>query len=334
MVEVFQEPITAEAIKAKVRELGADLVGIADGEVLNQNPPDPANPKRPSDITDHDAGRVIVIAKRLTAGTTRLTRWDERHKYYNDELVLNALEMLSLELVLWLEDRGYPALIVPPTHVDPLDYRGDPGASLGPILSLEHAAVEAGLGTLGLNQMLLTPEFGPRVRLTAVLSSVPVDCDGRIAESLCRGPACGRCLSACPGDVIGHWDRDWEACDTYRSPHGFHALADHIGRIIDEPDVAKKKAMLRSEDQFYLWQSILRGAGVVTGCRRCQDVCPVGDDYAALADALDEIPEDNADKRARLAAMLADEAEGALPASYLAAQRWIGALAGPEDGGT
>ena len=181
--------------------------------------------------------------------------------------------------------------------------------------------------------MLLTPEFGPRVRLTAVLSSVPVDCDERIAESLCRGPACGRCLSACPGDVIGHWDRDWEACDTYRSPHGFHALADHIGRIIDEPDIQKKKAMLRSEDQFYLWQSILRGAGVVTGCRRCQDVCPVGDDYPALADALDAIPEDNDDKRARLAAMRADEAKGGLPASYLAARRWIGALAGPEDEG-
>ena len=41
------------------------------------------------------------------------------------------------------------------------------------------------------------------------------------AEALCLGPQCGRCLKACPGDVIGQWERDWQACDRYRSPHGF-----------------------------------------------------------------------------------------------------------------
>lgn len=328
MVTVFQEPITSADVKAKARALGADLVGIADSVALNQNPPDPARPKRPMDISDYDADRVIVLAKRLSAGTTRLPRWDERHKYYNDELALTAIEAVSLELVLWLEDQGYPALIVPPTHVDPLDYRGDASAALGPILSLPHAAVEAGLGTLGLNQMLLTPEYGPRVILTAVLTSAPLEADTRRIEALCLGASCGRCLSACPGDVIRHFDRDWEACQTYRSPHGFHALADHIGRIIDEPDPAKKKAMLRSKDQFYLWQSILRGAGVVTGCRRCQDVCPVGDDYARLADVLAEIAEDTPEKRARLAEMVAAERAGDLPAAYRAAERWIGELTG------
>ena len=62
--------------------------------------------------------------------------------------------------------------------------------------------------------------------------------------------------------------------------------------MIDEPDTKQKKAMLRSEDSFNLWQSILRGAGVITGCRRCADVCPVGADYEPmLKDALDAIPE-------------------------------------------
>ena len=120
------------------------------------------------------------------------------------------LEETSLDLVLWLEDQGYPALIIPPTHVDPWTYHGEPDAPLGTILSLTHAAVEAGLGTFGLNQQLLTPEFGPRVILTAVLSSVPAECGCQDArKALCIGPSCGRCLLACPGDVIGHWDRDW-----------------------------------------------------------------------------------------------------------------------------
>jgi len=327
MVAVFQQPLGADDIKQKARALGADLVGIADGATMNRNPPDPDRPQRPADISDHDADRVIVLAKRLLRGTTRILRWDERHKYYNDELTVTALEEMALELVLWLEDHGYPALIVPPTHVDPWSYRGDPEEPLRPLLSLEHAAVEAGLGTLGLNLQLLTPEYGPRVMLIAVLSSVPVEPDRPMVEALCKGPSCGRCLAACPGDVIGHWDRDWVACDRYRSPNGFHKLVDFLGDIADLPDPEAQKAQLRSEDSFNLWQSILRGAGVITGCRRCQDVCPVGADYEAfLKDAVDDIPEDTAAKTERREDMARRESAEGLPPSYDRQRRWIGRM--------
>ena len=90
--------------------------------------------------------------------------------------------------------------------------------------------------------------------------------------------------------------------------------------------------MLRSEDQFYIWQSILRGAGVITGCRRCQDVCPVGADYEGLRDALDEIAEATPEKQARLDAMTADEAAGRMPQAYREAARWIGPRGGDGDG--
>ena len=83
--------------------------------------------------------------------------------------------------------------------------------------------------------------------------------------------------------------------------------------------------MIRSEDSFNLWQSILRGSGVVTGCRRCQDACPAGADYeTALKDALDHIPEDNADKRTRLQEMCDAEAADNLPQYYEYQSRWIG----------
>lgn len=293
MVDFFRQKITAADIKAKARELGADLVGIADGGAIDA-----------SHITELDAGRAIVLGKRLNEGVARIRRWDDRHKYYNDELALTHLEETSLELVYWLEDCGYPALIVPPTHIDPAKYNDAPGEHLDPMLSLGHAAVEAGLGTLGLNLQLLTPEYGPRVILTAVLCSVDVECDQPMTGALCRGPACGRCLKTCPADAVREWDRDWPACDRYRSPHGFAQLTEHLDRIIHETDAGKRKQLLRSEDSFYLWQSILRGAGVVTGCRRCADVCPVGADYEPmLADAHGEIPENTPAKESRLAAM-------------------------------
>ena len=329
MVTAFQNPITSKDIKAKAMALGADLIGIADGQAMNENPPDPKDPRRPSDITDHDAGRVIVLAKRLNSGTTRITRWDERHKYYNDEITISMLEEIALDLVLWLESEGYPALIVPPSHVDPWRYRGDPEEHMKPLLSLEHAAVEAGLGTLGLNLQLLTPEFGPRVMLSGVLSSVPVEADAKRDDALCHGPECGRCLRACPGDVIGHWARDWKACDRYRSPHGFLQLTDFLEGIIEAGDAEAQRAMLRSETSFNLWQSILRGSGAITGCRLCQDVCPVGADYETmLKDALEEIPEDSEEKRNRAGKMADAERSGEIPAGYTEQARWIGARAG------
>jgi Fe-S oxidoreductase len=93
--------------------------------------------------------------------------------------------------------------------------------------------------------------------------------------------------------------------------------------VIDEPDAGRKKEMLRSEASFNLWQSILRGAGVITGCRRCADVCPVGVDYEPmLKDALDAIPENTPAKEGRLAAM----PKGEVSAAYQRQIRWIGRM--------
>ena len=309
-MEIFRKALTAAEIKAKARELGADLVGIAEGARLDT-----------AHITQLDGGRVIVLAKRLNDGVARIRRWDDRHKYYNDELALTHLEETSLELAYWLEDCGYPAVIVPPTHVDPSQYHDRPAEHLAPMLFLPHAAVEAGLGTLGLNLQLLTPEYGPRVVLTAVLCSLDVECDRPMAHALCLGPTCGRCLKTCPADAVREWERDWPACDRYRSPHGFAQLTEHLDRIIEAGDANTRKQLLRSEASFNLWQSILRGSGVITGCRRCADVCPAGADYEAmLADAHQEIPENTPQKEQRLAAMT-----GESPA-YDKQKRFIGIL--------
>ena len=282
------------AIKAKARALGADLVGIADGAALERHPPDPKNPQRPSDITEHDGGRVIVLAKRLSRGVARIAAWNDRHKYYNDELALTRLEEASLELVYWLEDNGYPAIIVPPTHVDPwtLPGRQAAQASLDP-------AVAAACGGRGRARHARPEPAAADARNTARAWCSP-RCSARSMSNATRawsrrsasGPSCARCLKVCPGDAVGHWSRDWEACDPHRSPHGFPQLSDHVARIIAAPTPEAQKELVRSEDSFNLWQSILRGAGVITGCRKCADVCPVGADYQAmLSDALDAIPE-------------------------------------------
>jgi ferredoxin len=159
------------------------------------------------------------------------------------------------------------------------------------------------------------------------MASLEVEPDRRREQSLCFGPVCGRCLKVCPADAVRHWGRGWEACDTHRSPYGFAKLTSHVEAIIGAADAQQRKELLRSETTFNLWQSILRGAGVITGCRRCADVCPVGADYAdMLMDALEDLPEDSEAKRLRLVDMVNAEADGRLPDDYIDQQRWIGKL--------
>ena len=248
MVGLFRQPVTAADIKAKAHELGADLVGIADGELMNLNPPDRNDPRRPIDVSELDYKRVIVLARHLNSGVARIIAWGDRTKSYNDELALSAIEEISLELVYWLENLGYPGPHHSTDTCHPWRYNDNPGQHMTTLLSLPHAAVEAGLATLGLNQQLLTPEFGPRVILAAVMCSVDVVADTKRVDSLCHGPPCGRCLSVCPADAVRHWDRDWEACDAHRSPYGFAKLTGYIEDVMTEPESAEEEGSSAHRD--------------------------------------------------------------------------------------
>jgi Fe-S oxidoreductase len=75
-----------------------------------------------------------------------------------------------------------------------------------------------------------------------------------------------------------------------------------------------------------IWQSMLRGVGVYTGCTRCYDTCPVGADYEAhLADVQAAIPEATPAKEATLRTLQGATARAAAD-GLRAHARWIGAL--------
>ncbi len=320
--------LTAETVKAKARDLGADLVGIAAGETLNCHPPDPRRPQTPERITLEDSRSVIVLARRLLTGLSRLKGSDDRHKQYSTELILTDLEEISLKLIYFLEDHGYPAITVPPMHFDPHNYDPD-GDSRGP-LSLPHAAVEAGLGTLGLNLMLLTSEFGPRVLLAGVLTSAPLEPDRPLDTPLCLGEACGRCLLACPGDAILHWGLDKAKCAPHASPYGFSYLTRHLEQVVQATTAEAQLTLLKSKESFMVWQSILRGVGVYSGCTRCVDVCPVGKDYEEIREIQEEIPERTPEKEARLAEIARRAEAGDRGPHWAHSARWIQGPAAPQ----
>ena len=70
-------------------------------------------------------------------------------------------------------------------------------------LSYRHMAVEAGLGEIGLSNLLLNPEYGTRLRFVALLTDAELPAGRPLEPSLCRPEECGyACVRACPANAL------------------------------------------------------------------------------------------------------------------------------------
>ena len=314
--------ISAESVKARAREFGADLVGIASAQVLNAFPPDPRWPQTPERISPY-VKSVIVIAQHIPAGAFRCR--SNTPVQYMDMLVLRKMDKVAYRLAEELERAGHPTFVVPAQETEWTLKRASYGR-----LSTRHLGVEAGLGTLGLEVNILTPEYGPRIYLTGILTELELAADRPMTEQVCIGESCSRCLYSCPGDAVLHFGIDKRACAEHAQEFGFSTILKFVERAIDaqasDHGAEALAAMTRSRDHFGFWQGLLRVVGSFGDCPRCLAVCPVGDDYHAhLADPQKAIPEKTPEKvtlaKARQAARKRGEPIAGLDAWNI---RWVG----------
>src|SRR5260221_14039346 len=235
----------AVAVKARAKALGADLVGIASAATLNAFPPDPRWPQTPERISPY-CKSVIVLVQRIPAGAFRCKT--NVPVQYIDMLVLRKMDKVAYRLADELERAGFPSLVTAAQETD-WNYKR---ASYGR-LSTRHLGVEAGLGTLGLEVDILTPEFGPRVYLTGVLTELELEADKPMTEQVCIGESCSRCLHSCPADAVLHFGIDKRACATEAQEFGFAQIAKFFGRFMPA-ETDEKAPMIPSGDPFDFWQ--------------------------------------------------------------------------------
>lgn len=92
--------------------------------------------------------------------------------------------------------------------------------SLKALFSYKHAAQLAGLGTIGRHSLLITPEYGPRVRLAGVLTEAPLEPSPEVEKNYCID--CDACIRACPAKALQIpgakevYSMNKFACRTYR----------------------------------------------------------------------------------------------------------------------
>jgi epoxyqueuosine reductase len=132
-------------------------------------------------------------------------------------------------------------------EAQPLPYYVEHGG-----LFLKDAAVRAGLGIIGRNNLLVHPEWGPRIRLRAVLIEGDIEptgpIDGFSPCDTCEAP----CQKVCPQQAF--------ADGTYSRHHCIKRFS------------VDKDSPVPGDDTDRDGHPIM----VIKWCRACELVCPVG----------------------------------------------------------
>ena len=177
------------------------------------------------------AKSVIVLAMELFSETVNQTTSKAvigglalRDLYRtNTDMINGYLNWEGYKIVKSLHAQGFKGLLLP-ADGGPYDSR----LLEGP-LSYKHAAETAGLGIIGWHGLLITPEYGPRVRLACILtdtffaSSTPLN----IASPCFKCD--GNCIKTCPVEAIGKpqaeetYRLDKYACCSYYTASGMCA---------------------------------------------------------------------------------------------------------------
>jgi epoxyqueuosine reductase len=121
-----------------------------------------------------------------------------------NEDTLTLLMKLEKRAVRFLKSRGWRTLAIPP---DSDRKKGTFISKLYSLFNHKMAATSAGLGWIGKNGLLISPDFGPRLSLGTVLTDALLQPDAPIEHSLCG--ECGLCVEFCPSKAItgSEWSR-------------------------------------------------------------------------------------------------------------------------------
>ena len=232
----------------KCRELGISLVGFAPVERWVKPPeelPQKFETWIPKDFWPQsiypEARTVIVIGLPVQLPILETAPSIYYHELY--KTVNSLLDEKAYEISNYLTDKGYPSIYLPRDGYGDIDVLLEKPLAF---FSHKHAAFLAGLGSFGLNNVLLTIKYGPRVRFTSIFTTAEMKGDPISGQDLCT--RCMQCALNCP---VGAIESDSGDLDDFPFP-------------MDKITCATQSKKLRGEYR--------------SPCGICIKVCPVGKD--------------------------------------------------------
>ena len=208
---------------------GASLAGIADADVLRTSP----SHRETSRQTLPKAARaVLVLALHHPMARPELDHWGGEGDTRGNLSLIRMAGNIARQAE---SDLGVRAV--------PLDYRPTERGTF-----LKDAAVLAGIGIIGKSNLLITPEYGPRIRLKALALETELPPTAGRAHF----DPCSSCAAPC-----------WEAWPQAAFASGrYDRLRCRIQMTIDEAT-----PLAPADPDAYN----------ISYCRRCEMACPIGE---------------------------------------------------------
>lgn len=220
-------------IVEQAKTAGASSAGIVSVSDLQRSP---SHRSLKTDEWAAQGKSVLVVALEHKETEPELDWWGIQGGTVGNRRLQDILEGLKAYL---RADHDIEALLLP----------------YSPGVFLKDAAVLAGIGMIGVNNLLVMPEYGPRVRLRALLLRSELTPTGPVEYSPCD--SCNHpCWEACPQRVyaVGRYDR--QRCQQQMAE-------DERNRVMVKPETPEGLPM-----------------SIVKYCRACELACPVGEGRA------------------------------------------------------
>jgi len=230
----------AKKLTAEVKDLaldsGASVVGIVSAGAIDALPPVwigwkiQEYTKKACELMP-DARSIVVMGYHIWDDMLELAIRKGDRWVYPEYFPLGILERTIIEC---LEKKSYKALAA---------YS----------LSCKRLAQLAGLGNYGKNALIVSPVFGPWIRLTPILTNAEMIPDKPFEKDLCGD--CENCVKACPAGALNPYKVDDKKCLV-----GIH--------LIDESTSKHNKVLAKYEP------SLSRNSHLM--CMECQKACEYG----------------------------------------------------------
>ena len=259
----------SSAMLVKAKELGADLVGFAGIKDLKSAPSFTFAPQmpgagdgtgmrrnelglKPGEVAwPENARTVMVLAIHHPEGKPEMDWWFGRKDPPGNRILARVVR----QLCEWITEKFGIGVFHLPYHVEK-------GGTF-----LKDASVMASLGCIGKNNLLITPEFGPRVRLRAMTLDIELPSTGpesfdpcHLCDDLCR--------KSCPQNAfaIKIYEETNYNQEYLPGRDGYFARPFCNVQMVEDQELAQEQIV----DGF------TNPVKMIKYCRRCEFSCPVG----------------------------------------------------------
>lgn len=193
-----------EELESYAKVLEIDSICFSSVDRLDEAPED----RRPT-VYLQNARSVISIGYKLNYSSIQNIPKSRSAYMLEHDYANRHLDQASHKITRFLEKRGFSAIgfdsgagFYIKVGKSPKEFAGD--------FSHKHAAVACGLGKFGLNNLVLSPKWGSRLRLTTIITNAQLEYRPSHIENPCLINECKKCVKVCPVHALEGWKGQYD----------------------------------------------------------------------------------------------------------------------------